>query len=64
MFSTAIAYYGADLGSTMRSDLVLNYERFILEDLNFAVEMTDLMVKNQWMEQPPKAADRKKLSES
>ena len=33
LFSTAIAYYGAGLGSTMRSDLVLNYERFILEDL-------------------------------
>ncbi|ULT54657.1 DUF3231 family protein [Neobacillus drentensis] len=63
LFGTAIAYYGAGLGTTMRSDLVLNYEQFILEDLKFAEDWTDLMVKNQWLEQPPKATDRKKLSE-
>ncbi|MEH7413857.1 DUF3231 family protein [Neobacillus drentensis] len=64
LFGTAIAYYGAGLGGTMRSDLALNYEQFILEDLKFAEDWTDVMIKNQWLEQPPKAVDRKKLSES
>lgn len=63
LFNTAISYYGAGLGATMRSDLILQYERFILEDLKYAEDWTDLMVKNRWLEQPPKAIDRKKLAE-
>ena len=55
LFGTAIAYFGAGLGATMRSDLVLNYEEFILEDLKLAEDWTDLMVKNQWMEQASKS---------
>ena len=47
----------------MRSDLILKYERFILEDLKYIEDWTDLMVKNQWMEQPPKASDRQQLAE-
>jgi spore coat protein CotF len=63
LFSTAISYYGAGLGSTMRSDLILQYEKFILEDLKYVEDWTDLMLKYQWLEQPPKAPDRKKLAE-
>jgi hypothetical protein len=48
----------------MRSDLVLKYERVILEDLKYVEDWTDFMIKNQWMEQPPKASDRKKLAEN
>jgi hypothetical protein len=39
-------------------------EQYSVEDLKFAEDWTDLMVKNQWLEQPPKATDRKKLSDS
>jgi hypothetical protein len=63
LFNSAIAYYGAGLGSTMRSDLILQYERFILENLKYVENWSDLMIKSQWMEQPPKAIDRKKLAE-
>lgn len=63
LFNTAISYYGAALGGTMRSDLILQYEKFVLEDLKYVEDWTDLMIKNQWMEQPPKAPDRKKLAE-
>jgi len=45
----------------MRSDLVLQYERFILEDLKYMEDWTDFMVKNQWLEQPPKAIDRTEI---
>ena len=63
LFNSAIAYYGAGLAASMRSDLILKYERFILEDLKYIEDWTDLMVKNQWMEQPPKASDRQQLAE-
>lgn len=63
LFNTAIAYYGAGLGSTMRSDLILHYEKFILEDLKYVEDWADLMIKNQWLEQPPKATDRKAKAE-
>ncbi|WP_160725954.1 DUF3231 family protein [Bacillus sp. USDA818B3_A] len=46
------------------SYLVFRYEQFILEDLKFAEDWTDVMVNNQWLEQPPKATDRKKLAEN
>ena len=58
LFGTAISYY---LGLTMRSDLVLQYERFILEDLKYMEDWTDFMVENQWLEQPPKAIDRTEI---
>ncbi|MCU9612578.1 DUF3231 family protein [Caldibacillus lycopersici] len=63
LFNTAIAYYGAGMGTTMRSDLIVKYEQFILEDLKFVENWTDFMIKNQWLEQPPKAMDRKNLAE-
>ncbi|WP_174880711.1 DUF3231 family protein, partial [Metabacillus niabensis] len=63
LFNTAISYYGAGLGATMRSDLIVQYERFILEDLKYAKDWSDIMIKNLWMEQPPKAIDRKRLGE-
>ncbi|HWO77817.1 MAG TPA: DUF3231 family protein [Bacillus sp. (in: firmicutes)] len=63
LFNTAISYYGAGLGSTMRSDLIYHYERFILEDLAYAKDWANIMIKNQWLEQPPKAPDRKKIAE-
>ncbi|MFJ8248224.1 DUF3231 family protein [Peribacillus asahii] len=62
LFGTAISYYGAGLGLTMRLDLVLQYERFILEDLNYMEDWTDFMVKNQWLEQSPKAIDRTEIA--
>lgn len=63
LFNTAISYYGAAMVATMRSDLILQYERFILEDFKYAKEWTDLMIENRWLEQPPKAIDRKKIAE-
>ena len=63
LFNTAVAYYGAGLGSTMRSDLILQYEKIILENLKFVENWADLMVKYQWLEQPPKAIDRKEIAE-
>jgi hypothetical protein len=62
LYNTAISYYGAGLGATMRSDLILYYEKFILDDLKFVEDWTDLMIKNEWLEQPPKASDRKQLA--
>ncbi len=64
LFNTAISYYGAALGASMRTDLIIQYERFIFENLRYAEDWADFMIKNEWLEQPPKASERKKLAES
>ncbi|UHA60645.1 DUF3231 family protein [Metabacillus litoralis] len=56
------SYHGAGLASTMRSDLVLNYEKIILKNLMVTKDWFDLMTKNKWLEQPPLAPNRKEIA--
>jgi len=55
------AYHGAGLASSMRTDLVVTYEKIILKNLMVTKEWFNIMVKNKWLEQPPLAPNRKKL---
>ena len=63
MFQVGQVYNGAGLASAMRADLILNYERVILKNITVVKNWFDIMVKNMWLEQPPLAPDRKKISE-
>ncbi|MCI3921208.1 DUF3231 family protein [Paenibacillus sp. TRM 82003] len=52
------AYHGAGLASSMRIDLVAQYEKIILKNLMVTKDWFDLMTKHQWLEQPPLAPNR------
>lgn len=63
LLQTAQAYHGTGLASAMRTDLVMTYEKIIVKNLMVTKEWFNLMTKNKWLEQPPLAPNRKKLSQ-
>jgi hypothetical protein len=56
-----IANYGAAIGSTLRADLVTNYIKFTAEISKHAKAGVDIMIENEWLEQPPQAVNHEKL---
>lgn len=53
--------YATGAAASQRSDLVLNYERLSLEIGQFAKKGADIMIKHNWLEQPPGIEDREML---
>jgi hypothetical protein len=59
--SIGLGDYGMALASSMRKDIVLLYERLILNLGKFADEGSKIMIRNGWFEKPPQTLDRDKL---
>lgn len=59
--AAGIGNYATAAAASQRNDLVLNYERLSLEIAQFAKSGADIMIKNNWLEQPPGLKDREKL---
>ncbi|WP_100013006.1 DUF3231 family protein [Lentibacillus sediminis] len=62
IMSAGIGNYATAAAVSQRSDLNVNYERLSLEAARLAKSGADIMIKNNWLEQPPGAVDRKKLA--
>ncbi|MGD6855932.1 DUF3231 family protein [Bacillus infantis] len=62
MIYAGIGNYGIAISESNRSDLVIDYERFTGEVLKLSEDGVNLMIENEWMEQPPLAANRSDLS--
>jgi hypothetical protein len=58
-----IAYYGQSLSTSIRKDLQVDYIRLMAEIGDYAKDGAKLMIKNGWLEQSPKSADRDELAE-
>lgn len=56
-----IANYGVAIGSCLRTDLIANYIRFTAEISQHAKRGVDIMIENEWMEQPPQAVNHEEL---
>ncbi|MGM0874663.1 MAG: DUF3231 family protein [Bacillota bacterium] len=54
--------YATAAAASQRNDLAINYERLSLEIAQFAKSGADIMIKNNWLEQPPGLKDREKLA--
>ncbi|WP_433747523.1 DUF3231 family protein [Falsibacillus pallidus] len=54
--------YAMAAAASQRSDLVFNYERLSLEIGQYAKDIASLMIKNEWLEQPPGTMDKVKLA--
>ncbi len=63
MSNVGIADYGMSISQSQRSDLVLDYSRLLIEILKFGEDGANIMISNGWLEQPPIAANREKLTE-
>ncbi|NHC38414.1 DUF3231 family protein [Bacillus sp. MM2020_1] len=51
----ALTYYGASLGSSLRSDLIVNYSKVFTHAMEAGVISYNIMVKHGWMEKQPEA---------
>jgi hypothetical protein len=58
----AMAFYGAALSVTSRRDLALQYGLLTAELANYGEDGANLMIDHGWMEEPPRATDRRALS--
>ncbi len=59
----AIARYGNSLSSVVRRDLAALFAKYILETGTYLEDCIKVAIEKRWFEQPPLAANRKKLSE-
>lgn len=64
LHQSALAYYGAGMAVSMRTDIAAQYEKIIIEVLKGAGKWMDIMIKKGWMEQPPQANDREAIINS
>lgn len=62
LMSTGIGNYAAAASASQRSDLTLNYERLSFEVSRLAKSGADIMIKNNYLEQPPGTQNREKLA--
>ncbi|WP_462413558.1 DUF3231 family protein [Neobacillus sp. Marseille-QA0830] len=58
----AIGFYGTALSVTSRTDLAEKYLGLTAELIRFAEDGANLLIKNGWLEEPPKASDRRALT--
>lgn len=56
-----ISSYAIAMASSLRHDLSANYARIIAEVSNYAEDGINIMIENEWYEEPPRAVDRREL---
>jgi hypothetical protein len=54
--------YATAAAASQRLDISMNYERFSLEIAGYAKSGADLMIKHNWLEQPPGTVNREELA--
>ncbi len=62
LISIGISHYGASLGTSPRRDLGALYSRLMAEIVQYAEDGANIMIDNDWLEQPPQAPDRDLLA--
>ncbi|WP_404452776.1 DUF3231 family protein [Virgibacillus necropolis] len=60
--SSGVGNYATSSSASQRNDLAVNYERLSLEVAKLAKSGADIMIKHNWLEQPPGTKDREKLA--
>ncbi|WP_342453864.1 DUF3231 family protein [Ammoniphilus resinae] len=61
LIASGIGNYGVALSTSPRKDIAAHYARLLSEIALYAEDGANLMIKHGWMEEPPRAADRKAL---
>ncbi|WP_306461665.1 DUF3231 family protein [Robertmurraya kyonggiensis] len=63
LVNTALSYYGASLGSSLRTDVVLMYKQVFNHAMQAGALCYNIMVKHGWMEKLPEAINREALAQ-
>ncbi|YCA46144.1 DUF3231 family protein (plasmid) [Bacillus sp. JZ8] len=61
LVNAALTYYGASIGSSLRSDIIVNYSKVFTHAMEAGISYYKIMVKYGWLEKQPEAIDRKSL---
>ena len=64
LMSSGIGNYATAGAASQRSDLMLNYERLSFEVARLSKSGADIMIKNNYLEQPPGTKNRKQLAKN
>ncbi|MBT2757995.1 DUF3231 family protein [Mesobacillus foraminis] len=64
LISSAMGYYGEAMAVSQRRDLAANYAKMITEMGVLAEDGMNLLIENEWMEQPPLATDHEELAKN
>ncbi|MFF2445279.1 DUF3231 family protein [Priestia megaterium] len=62
MTYSGIGNYGMAISASQRSDLVTSFSRLLVEVVKYAEDGVNIMIDEEWLEQPPLAADRDELA--
>jgi hypothetical protein len=62
LIALSIGYYGTSVSVSPRKDLGLQYPRLTQEIGLYAEDGANIMIKNGWLEEPPRALDRDELA--
>ncbi|MEH7493322.1 DUF3231 family protein [Neobacillus niacini] len=62
MIYAGVGNYGIAISESQKTDLVVDYSRFNVEVLKLSEDGANLMIENEWIEQPPLAANRRDLA--
>lgn len=63
LVNSALTYYGASLGASYRSDIILNYSKVFTHAMEAGAFSYKILVNNGWLEKQPEAIDRKSLAQ-
>lgn len=64
MIYAGVGNYGIAISESQKTDLVVDYSRFNVEVLKLSEDGANLMIENEWLEQPPLAANRRDLAKN
>lgn len=64
LLSSAIGYYGEAMSICQRKDLSVDFAKMIAEIGLLAEDGMNLLIENEWMEQPPLATDHEDLAKN
>jgi hypothetical protein len=62
MIYAGVGNYGIAISESQRTDLVVDYSRLNMEVLKLSEDGANLMIENEWLEQPPLSANRRDLA--
>lgn len=63
MIYTGVGNYGVAISESKRTDLVMDYTRLNVEILKYSEDGANLMIANEWLEQPPISVNRTNLTD-
>lgn len=64
MIGLSIGFYGISISTNVRRDIAANYTRLSGEVALYSEDGANLMIENEWMEEPPRMVERDELVKS